>query len=29
MKRTRFEETDFGAANDSVLVDVKGEYLFG
>jgi len=27
MKRTQFKETDFSAANDGLLVDVKGEYL--
>jgi hypothetical protein len=29
MKRTQFEETDFGVANDAVLVDVKHEHIFG
>ena len=28
MKRTQFEETDFSAANDGMVVDVKKEYLF-
>jgi len=29
MKRAQFEETDSNAANDGVLVDMKGECLFG
>jgi hypothetical protein len=28
MNRTQFEETDFSAANDGVLVDVKHERIF-
>ena len=28
MKRTQFEETDFSAANDGMVIHVKKEYLF-
>jgi hypothetical protein len=29
MKGTPFEETDFSAANDGVLVNVRHEHIFG